>query len=83
MANTSEDGQHVWNRAKNPVLHDKIRHFEVCHHNIRECVETWSISLDHVSTQNQLADVLMKPLGGAWFSQLRGSIGVEEMVDEH
>jgi hypothetical protein len=69
--------------SKNPVLHDKSKHFEVRHHYIRECVETRSISLDHVSTQNQLADILMKPLGGAWFSQLRGRIGVEEMVDEH
>jgi hypothetical protein len=49
--------------SKNPVLHDESKHFEIRHHFIRECVETGRIGLDHVSSQNQLAHILTKPLG--------------------
>jgi hypothetical protein len=82
MAATSEDGQHVYNCVKNPILHDKSKHFEVHNHFIRECVEAGRTCLDQQCTQNQLADILMKPLCGARFSEPRGRIGVEEMVDE-
>jgi hypothetical protein len=67
--------------SKNLVLRDQSKHFEVCHHFIHECAETGRICLEHVSSQNQLADILTKPLGRTRFSELRGRIGIEEMIN--
>jgi hypothetical protein len=67
--------------SKNPVLHDQSKHFEVRHHFICECVKTGRICLEHVSSQNHLADILTKPLERTRFSELRGRIGIEEMIN--
>jgi hypothetical protein len=40
---------------------------------LRECVDNDSIDIDHVSTQNQLADILTKALGKVRFIELRQS----------
>ena len=62
--------------AKNPVLHSKTKHIDVRFHFLRDHVEKSDIDLRHVNTQNQLADILTKPLNQATFSRLRGELGV-------
>jgi hypothetical protein len=64
--------------CKNPVLHDKSKHIELRYHYIRECIEAGKISVDYVSTGEQLIDILTKPLGCTRFLELRAKIG---MVD--
>jgi hypothetical protein len=39
-------------------------------------VENGKIYVDHVSTEEQLADILTKSLGRERFSELRGKIGI-------
>ena len=62
--------------AKNPVLHSKTKHIDVRFHFLRDHVEKSDIDLRHVNTQNQLVDILPKPLNQATFSRLRGELGV-------
>ena len=62
--------------AKNPVLHSKTKHIEVRYHFLRDHVEKGDIDLGHVSTQNQLADILTKPMDQATFARLREELGV-------
>ena len=62
--------------AKNPVLHSKTKHIDVRYHFLRDNVEKGRIELSHVPTQNQLADILTKPLDQATFARLRGELGV-------
>jgi hypothetical protein len=64
--------------CKNPVFHDRSKHIEVRYHYIRECVESGKIIVEHVSTGDQLADILTKPLARVRFQELRTRIG---MVD--
>jgi hypothetical protein len=64
--------------CKNPVFHDRSKHIEVRYHYIRECVESGKIIVEHVSTSDQLADILTKPLARVRFQELRTRIG---MVD--
>jgi hypothetical protein len=64
------------NVAKNPVLHSKTKHVEVRYHFLRDNEEKGRITLIHVPTNDQLADIFTKPLdqetlthlqAGAWF----------------
>ena len=62
--------------SKNPVLHDRSKHIDTKFHFIRECVDGGKIKKDFTSSQEQLADILTKPLGRVKFQELRGKIGV-------
>jgi hypothetical protein len=52
---------------KNPVLHSKTKHIEVRYHFLRDDIEKGKITLIHVPTHDQLADI---------FTRLRGELGV-------
>lgn len=63
--------------AKNPVHHDRSKHIDTRYHFIRECVQTGDINLEYVRTEEQLADLLTKPLGKQRFLELREKIGMK------
>ncbi|KAI4370868.1 hypothetical protein MLD38_019168 [Melastoma candidum] len=73
------DNQSAIALSRNPVLHDRSKHIDTKYHFIRECVENGRICVDHVSTEEQLADVLTKSLGRTRFSELRDKIGVVKL----
>jgi hypothetical protein len=62
--------------AKNPTLHDRSKHIDVKFHYTRECVERGDIELEHIGTNEELADTLTKALGAKRFHELREKIGV-------
>lgn len=49
------------NISKDPVQHSRTKHINIRYHFIRELVEDKVITLAHVSTKNQLADIFTKP----------------------
>jgi hypothetical protein len=61
---------------KNPMLHSKTKNIEVRYHFLRDNVEKGKITLIHVPTHDQLADIFTKPLDQAAFTRLRGELGV-------
>jgi hypothetical protein len=65
--------------SKNPVHHERSKHIDTKYHFVRECVDNGSIEIDHVSTQNQLADILTKALGKVRFIELRQQLGVTDV----
>ena len=65
--------------SKNPVHHDRSKHIDTKYHFVRDYVDNGSIDIDHVSTQNQLADILTKALGKVRFIELRQQLGVIEV----
>jgi hypothetical protein len=65
--------------SKNPVHHERSKHIDTKYHFVRECVDNGSIDIDHVGTQNQLADILTKALGKVRFIELRQQLGVIEV----
>lgn len=72
--------------AKNPIFHARTKHLEIHHHFIRERVLAGEISVHHVSTHEQPADIFTKSLSRIKFEEHRKKIGmktVEEMQVLH
>jgi transposase InsO family protein len=62
--------------CKNPVHHDRSKHIDIKFHYIRSCYEKGKLDVDHVRTEEQLADILTKALGYVRFIELRRLLGV-------
>ena len=65
--------------CKNPVFHDRSKHIETRYHFIRESVESGKIAVEYINTDEQLADILTKPLGRIKFKDLREKIGITKI----
>lgn len=48
--------------ARNPVHHSRVKHIDIRHHFVRECLEDHTVDVQYCDTQNMVADVLTKPL---------------------
>lgn len=57
--------------ASHPVLHSKTKHIAIRYHKIREAISECIISLSHVGSSKQVADILTKPLAREFFEKLR------------
>jgi hypothetical protein len=67
------------NISKNPIQHSWAKHIDIKHHFLRDLVESEVVSLSFIPTENQLADILTKPLNGSRFESLWKAIGVCDM----
>ena len=56
------DNQSAIRLIKNPEFHKKTKHIDVCYHFIREKYTEKFFEIEYVSTDEQLADILTKPL---------------------
>eukprot|EP00253_Pinus_taeda_P036571 PITA_36571 len=64
--------------SKNYVFHKRTKHIDTRFHYIRELVNNGEIILQHCSTQEQVADILTKPLDQKSFEFLRKCLGMTE-----
>lgn len=62
--------------SKNPVLHGRSKHIDVRYHFLRNLCNDGTIDLMFCKSENQVADILTKPLKQASFEKLRAMIGV-------
>jgi hypothetical protein len=51
------DNLNAINISKNPIQHSRTKHIDIRHHFIRNLVEDNVVTLEHVATENQLADI--------------------------
>jgi hypothetical protein len=62
----------------NPVFHSRMKHIAIDFHFVRDHVSKGLLRVSHVSTTDQLADALTKPLSRQRFTLLRSKIGVSD-----
>lgn len=62
--------------SRNPILRGRTKHIDVRYHFLRNLTKEGIIEMKHCGTENQLADLMTKPLKLAVFEYLRSLIGV-------
>lgn len=62
----------------NPVFHSRMKKIALDYHFVRGQIQSGVLRVAHVSTKDQLADGLTKPLSRASFQLIRNKIGVTE-----
>jgi hypothetical protein len=62
--------------SKNPILHGRCKHIDVRFHFLRDLTRDGIVELIHCRSQDQLADLMTKPLKLETFCNLRESLGI-------
>lgn len=70
------DNKSAIDLAKNPVYHDRSKHINTRYHFIRECIARKDVQVIHTRSENQVADILTKPINEKDFSRQRMMLGV-------
>ncbi|GJS33385.1 retrovirus-related pol polyprotein from transposon TNT 1-94 [Tanacetum coccineum] len=66
--------------SKNPVQHSRTKHIEIRHHFLRDNVQKGHISIEKVSSVDNIANILTKPLKRELFNYLPLGLGMMEHI---
>lgn len=72
------DNNAAINLSKNPIDHNNQKHIDMKIHSCREHVEKKNVSIDYVSSEDNLADPLTKPPGRLTLTRLRDKMGLRQ-----
>lgn len=73
------DNNSAINLAKNPVAHGRSKHIDIRFHFLRDLVEKNKIELKFCKTEDQVANILTKPLKVDAFEKLRNMLGISAL----
>jgi hypothetical protein len=68
------DNQSCIKMTENPVFHDRSKHIESRYHFIHDMVQRGDLKLQYISTDEQVVDVLTKPLSHVKFEHFRDKL---------
>ncbi|GJT90296.1 retrovirus-related pol polyprotein from transposon TNT 1-94 [Tanacetum coccineum] len=74
------DNKGVIDLSKNPVQHSRTEHIEIRHHFLRDNVQKVHISIKKVSSEDNIADILTKPLKRESFNYIRLGLAMMEHI---
>eukprot|EP00253_Pinus_taeda_P010899 PITA_10899 len=72
------DNQSCVKQTKNPLFHGKSKHIKIKYHFIRDMVQKGAVKLQYVSTNEQIADILTKPLSRVKFVYFKDKLRLVE-----
>jgi len=70
------DNTSAINLSKNLTHHSRTKHIDIRHHFLRDHALIGDISLNFISTDNQIADIFTKPLKEDIFMRFRRDLGI-------
>ena len=70
------DNQSCIKLSENSVFHDKSKHIEIKYQYIHDMVEKGVVELHYIATDEQITDVLTKPLSRVKLEYFRDKLGV-------
>jgi hypothetical protein len=70
------DNQSYIKMIENSVFHDRSKHIEIRYHYICDMVQRGALKLQYISMDEQVADVLTKPLSRIKFEHFRDKLGI-------
>jgi hypothetical protein len=62
--------------TENLVFHDKSKHIEIKYHYIQDMVQRGAVDLQYISMDEQIANILTKPLSRVKYEYFRDKLGV-------
>jgi hypothetical protein len=65
------DNSSVIALAKNLVFHERSKHIDIRFHYLRDCIANKKVEVKYVKTQDQVADIFIKPLKSDVFIKIR------------
>ena len=67
--------------AKHPVAHGRSKHIETKFHFLRDQVSKKKLELEFCRSEDQVANILTKPLKSIKFKELRDKLGVTSLTN--
>ncbi|GJV26748.1 hypothetical protein Tco_1383196 [Tanacetum coccineum] len=74
------DNKGAINLSKNPVQLSRTKHIKIRHHFLHDNVKKGHISIEKVSSVDNIADILTKPLKSESFNYIRLGLGMMEHI---
>ena len=73
------DNQSCVKLSENPMFNDKSKHIEITYHYIKDMVQRGAVRLQYVTIDEQITDVLTKPLSRVKFEYFKDKLGVVQI----
>jgi hypothetical protein len=70
------DNQSCMKLTENLVFHDTSKHIDIKYHYIQNMVQRGAVELQYISTDEQIANILTKPLSRVKYEYFRDKLGV-------
>jgi cystathionine beta-lyase family protein involved in aluminum resistance len=70
------DNESAIKMNQNPVQHSRTKHIDIRHHFIRDYQQKGDISIESIGTEDQLADIFIKPLDENRFYKLKNELNI-------
>jgi H2-forming N5,N10-methylenetetrahydromethanopterin dehydrogenase-like enzyme len=72
------DNQGALALAKNPHLHERSKHIDICYHFIRDLTEKGKVIKSYINTVDMVADGMTKLAGRVVFERFKKLLGLVE-----